>query len=485
MNKKNKGENGQIIILLAVSLIVVIMVAALAVDGGMIYSERRFAQNAADSASLSGGGSVLNYMELVSDNKKTITGQNLICSDAKNPNLTVAKIIDKAQFDAIQTAEANNITNLSYLGMVLDGEKVPNDLDLDFKHGVIINCVSGQYMEVVVRITSKVSTAFAHLIYKEDLITTTEAITRAVPHGVGDGGYALVSLSENCANSTDGMEFNNSSTGAFVNIKNGKIHSNSCFKAAGNGLDVTATYGIFSSMPEGGQNATSTENFSFTGGVEPIALEYPEEPDCEDYPDGEFSNSGGVTTYNPGNYSSISISSNGDFKFNPGLYCITDSLSISGNNKTGVVSGERVTFYLKSDATNKVADVSITGGKTVKLSAPLEGDPPPGDPYLPGIPGYLFYMSEDNITTNPQGNVTNRGTLKIEGNGDSYFSGIILAPKGNVEIGGTPSVNPVEGSTFTTRVIGWFVKVSGNATLDILYYTGGEDEASGYFFLER
>ncbi|MBE0685229.1 MAG: Tad domain-containing protein, partial [Anaerolineaceae bacterium] len=54
MNKRQ--ESGQIIVLLAVSLVVVMMVAALAVDGGMIYSERRFAQNAADASALAGGG---------------------------------------------------------------------------------------------------------------------------------------------------------------------------------------------------------------------------------------------------------------------------------------------------------------------------------------------------------------------------------------------------------------------------------------------
>jgi uncharacterized membrane protein len=53
-------EKGQIIILLAVSMVVVMVVAALAVDGGMIYTERRFAQNAADASGFAGGGVILN-----------------------------------------------------------------------------------------------------------------------------------------------------------------------------------------------------------------------------------------------------------------------------------------------------------------------------------------------------------------------------------------------------------------------------------------
>ena len=57
-NPKNKSENGQIVILLALAFVGILAFAALAIDGAMIYSDRRIAQNGADAASVSGGQAV-------------------------------------------------------------------------------------------------------------------------------------------------------------------------------------------------------------------------------------------------------------------------------------------------------------------------------------------------------------------------------------------------------------------------------------------
>jgi uncharacterized membrane protein len=45
-----KSEKGQAIVLLVLSFVVLLGFAALAIDGSMIYSDRRTAQNAADAA---------------------------------------------------------------------------------------------------------------------------------------------------------------------------------------------------------------------------------------------------------------------------------------------------------------------------------------------------------------------------------------------------------------------------------------------------
>jgi len=51
-----KQQKGQIIVIFAVALVVLLGFTALAIDGGMVYSDRRFSQSAADAASLAGGG---------------------------------------------------------------------------------------------------------------------------------------------------------------------------------------------------------------------------------------------------------------------------------------------------------------------------------------------------------------------------------------------------------------------------------------------
>ena len=52
--KTNRSEKGQAFVLIIVAIVAIFGFAALAVDGGNVYAERRRAQNAAD-ASASGG----------------------------------------------------------------------------------------------------------------------------------------------------------------------------------------------------------------------------------------------------------------------------------------------------------------------------------------------------------------------------------------------------------------------------------------------
>ena len=47
---KNKHEKGQAIIIIAFAIVVLVGFAALAIDGGRVLSDRRHAQNAADTA---------------------------------------------------------------------------------------------------------------------------------------------------------------------------------------------------------------------------------------------------------------------------------------------------------------------------------------------------------------------------------------------------------------------------------------------------
>src|SRR4030066_57736 len=50
----NRNEQGQNMVLLAAIMIVVVMLAALVIDGGFAYAKRREAQNAADAGALAG-----------------------------------------------------------------------------------------------------------------------------------------------------------------------------------------------------------------------------------------------------------------------------------------------------------------------------------------------------------------------------------------------------------------------------------------------
>lgn len=53
MDKKLKSQKGQALILIAFGMVALIAMTGLAIDGGNVFSDRRHAQNAADTAALS------------------------------------------------------------------------------------------------------------------------------------------------------------------------------------------------------------------------------------------------------------------------------------------------------------------------------------------------------------------------------------------------------------------------------------------------
>jgi len=361
IRKQQKSEKGQIIVLLALSLVVVMVVAALAVDGGMIYSERRFAQNAADAASLAGGGAILHLMEEYDETTKeyNVVNENFTCPSVSNYTATKT---DTNKNDsnyviawAYQTArDTANITNLPFLGYRrLDKDNnvigTPEDYGLNNNYGIVIDCnssVTDKYIDVDVRITSQVSTAFAHLIFPGPLVTTNNAITRAEPRKNIGYGNGIVSLSEQCKNNTDGMAF--TGTGD-INVFGGGIHSNSCITGNGNVSVLTDPVydpdtGELISTSEGTINLAYAEatlnggaviNPEPTGGAKIIHPTIPEPPVCNDVVGSNGAANG--NTYKPGNYPSGIKITNGTWKFdssdpdNPGgIYCLNGDLEITG-----------------------------------------------------------------------------------------------------------------------------------------------------------
>ena len=110
-----RSESGQVIVFLALCFVVLLGFSALAIDGGMLYSDRRHAQNAADAASLAGGSGAAYYMRM-----NNVNYNAFICG-TQGANLTG---------DAAELAAINNGVLNDY---VLDA-------DISDDHGVSINC---------------------------------------------------------------------------------------------------------------------------------------------------------------------------------------------------------------------------------------------------------------------------------------------------------------------------------------------------------
>src|SRR5262245_38321498 len=59
MKKHNKSESGQALILIVFAIVGLIGMTGLTIDGGFVYSDRRNAQNAADTAALAAARSMI------------------------------------------------------------------------------------------------------------------------------------------------------------------------------------------------------------------------------------------------------------------------------------------------------------------------------------------------------------------------------------------------------------------------------------------
>ena len=55
MKSMRKSERGQVLVIMAFGMFALLGMTALAIDGGNAYSDRRHAQNAADTAALAAG----------------------------------------------------------------------------------------------------------------------------------------------------------------------------------------------------------------------------------------------------------------------------------------------------------------------------------------------------------------------------------------------------------------------------------------------
>ena len=434
--KRKTSEEGQAIVLLVLGFVAFLGFAALAIDGGMVYSDLRHAQNGADAASLGGGGAAGNSMESLG-----VHYANFDCSDFGNAATNMGQVHVAAIAAASARATSNDYTI---------------DNDISDNHGVIALCVDDEdkgayidkYIDINTHITRVTSTALIHFVYSGPVQGQVEAVTRVRPRTPLAFGHAIVALNDApCqGNSLRGVKFSGSSN---VDINGGGVYSNGCLICSGAAFDVDVV--------DGNVNYADSTTCSGSDPVSPSPQSVSplpsgsfiaDPPDCSGLPNqGSHSGSG---TLNPGVYSSISIS-NGSLVMNPGLYCITGSPN-AFRATGGDISGDGVTIYIQNGGMDVGGNVD-----PIDLRAP-DANPDPS----PAISGMLIYVETGNTNA-----------VQLTGNNNSYYEGMIYTPDGDIQISGSNGTYP----TFNTQVVGYNVEVTGNATIDI-NFNGGENYAT-------
>ncbi len=405
---RRRAEEGQVIVIIALSIVVIIGMTALAIDGSRYYADRRESQAAADSAALAGAGAAAEYI-------KNYSPGEFYCGSALG-----AEASTKAILAAINNAAKDGVT-LSADPGAQTHVKVTCDTD-GFR----------KWLDIQVQVTSATELSFGKVITNQPLVGQVEAVTRVYPQENLAFGNAIASLAEDCDGGGIYLD-----GGSEIKIYDGGVFSNSCLSGKGN-ISLVVSDATIAHVGE----------YITTGGAyfDPAPVQAPkimpvieiDPPDCSSLTvKGAVESSADIT---PGIYPNIRLNAGNVMNMAPGLYCLDGDFSVNG---AATINGTNVTIYMRS------GQIDLTGTSSVNLSAPNCTTSLCGVP--PAIRGILFFVDPSN--TNP---------VKFAGTATSSFMGTIYAPSSEIVVTGTSDV-----VTIQTQMIGQMVSVTGNVKIEL------------------
>ncbi len=422
--KRKNSERGQALVLIAFGIIALVGMTGLAIDGGNAYSDRRHAQNAADTSILAGALAFVRQ-----EDWKTIADQRAISNGYNDTDPSHSSSNPNANVEIYSCAETSDP------GYLLT--PCPGALNGD-----------GNYIEAV--ITSHVRTFFARVIGIPEMVNKVQAIAHVIPQEKTAmyPGNALVGLDPNQCKAL--MFQGNADTV----INNGGIFVNSnCIDSAFFNNSGSATLSAPSLCVVGGitaatgvLNIPSADVKTGPSDCPPLtdpsqAYTLPPLPKyCPSFP-AKIVNG---TQMSPGYYSSADF---GNQAFPPagvtllqaGVYCITDNnFTINGGQD---ITGYGVTIYVQQGS------VTWNGGANIKLTAPSGTGT-----YFDGL---LLYVDQNDH--NP---------VSIAGNPGDLITGTILAPGSQVYVGGDTA------TTVNGQIIGYDVTLTGHGATTVNYNAG-------------
>ncbi len=401
MKNTKSNESGQAIILLTFAIVALIGFVGLAVDGGMVYADRRQGQSVSDAASLAGGG----FAALSLENYQ-INHTNFSCASSD-----ITTIRNNSVIVATNRALSNGIPNEDITVTTVCGDTDEN------------------FIDITVQIQTEVQTAFVHLVSNGPVTNVTESTARIKPRSPMAFGNTIVALNPaDCKGANTGATFQGTSD---TYVYGGGIWSNGCLRGKGN-ADVV--------VDQGGINYVGEKDFSGA------KLNITPEPEKQSsvIPASQFA----VPAPNCSDSSAHNVSAkNLPLTLDPGLWCVSGDVKINAHD---VVTGNGVTIYLLDGSFH------INGGATVNLTAPgFSSDP------APAIPGVLIMTAAGNsekITINGNSESYFEGSIlglesdiELMGTGetDAYWTQIIGF---NIQLGGTGDlyVNYFDNTLFST-----------------------------------
>jgi len=432
MKPKLLKEGGQALIILALAAIGLFGIAALAIDGSAKFSDRRHAQNAADTAAMT-------------------AARELARGNTANWDSIARNIADENGYDG------NLVTNTVWVYQC-SNIPVSSPVDCGPYNGY------SNYVQAV--ITSRVNTFFAKVIGINQTQNTVHTVSYWSEGGPLYPGMAFVQYKTSGTGCPGEFRVGGSGTvtvdggGLFINSNNPGSNNCGAFTQSGcqtfleviNGGAITAVGDIALQSSCSGQVIAP----SMTEGATPMP--FPPDPlpppsECAAGTLGYVQNNyptNGTSTIWPGKYDTLPPAQATEkiIVMKPGNYCIFEAVQVTGSNTE--IYGSDVFIYIRYNS-QKVTPLSFQGG-TVEIDAPNTGD----------YEGYLIYVDPGQIVGG--GYAGSSKNCKINGGADDTFTGTILAPHCDFEINGGGNPNG-----FHAQLIAYTVHLNGNNSIYFLY----------------
>jgi Putative Flp pilus-assembly TadE/G-like len=373
-------QRGQALVMIALAAVGLFAFAALAIDGSAIFSDRRHAQNAADTSAL-------------------------------------AAALAKARSDPLKPWESTGLARAASNGYNDNG--ITNDVL--FYSPPIDGPYQGDDQYVQVKIRSDVKLFFARIIGRQKATNHVEAVARATPsdHDQMFSGNAVVGLAPHDCHAVT-------------------YQGNADTTITGGGIFVMSDCPDAAFFNHSGAAELTAPSLCAVGGIEyrPGALDVPSVSEgCSPPPQIAEPNPacGGPAvktgnTLSPGSWTGHFPPSGVD-TLEGGVYCVDGDFRLNGGDS---LTGYGVVIRMNSGV------VTWNGGATVHLSAPTEGDFNGLLMYMPSS------TNCSTITLNGNSGSTIVGTIlapcsnvTVEGTGDTGIDGQIIGY--TVDLTGTSS----------------------------------------------
>jgi hypothetical protein len=425
-------ERGQALVVVALAAVVLFGFAALAIDGTAKLSDRRHAQNAADTAVLAAALAKVNAQTAgLSDTPAT-------CPPTSGSPSAVCSALQLAGLDRASSNSYNN-------------DLTTNTVEV--YSPPISGYYAGKTEYVQVIITSHVKTYFMRVLGVAQTDNVVQAVALTKKGGPLFNGASIVSLNPDTSSGCSGtMRVGGSATitlnggGMFINSDESDCALEQQGGCPNSGDPLLVING-------GGISSAGNGNVDFDSCMDPYlpTITYNQQqvvvPDEVYMPDvpvecstAGYATSGGSVLH-PGYYTSFPPVSNKDVVLVSGVYCLKNGFSWSGTNFKSLDGTSGVTFYIPAGN-----GFSININKPIDLVASNSGD----------YAGFLIIMD---------GTQSSIQTCTINGGSDINLNGTIFAPYCDITINGNNS----SISEFNAQVIGWNVKLNGNNTIDFTY----------------